>query len=221
MKASSKVLAVAVLMVTATTAQGFVTSTFTSSLDSWGGGQAPSLQAAGGNPGGYLSISSGNSGDVEMNQNGVAWTDNIATNHDGTGGALGKVKFSMDFQTSQASTFIAAYTRWYGGSNVYRFNFTPAMTDSTWAHGEIEIDVNWTDTQAQGAGWIFNASPSGSDWSTDLTNGLSFIRMMGQDSTNGGPAWGFDNPTFSVIPEPATIGLLAIGGLMMMRRRRS
>ena len=91
----------------------------------------------------------------------------------------------------------------------------------TWATGEIDIDVNWTDDEAQAAGWQFNAPAGGSNWSDDLSNGLSFIRMMGHDTTNGGPLRGFDNPSFGVIPEPATIGLLAIGGLMIMRRRMS
>ncbi len=56
---------------------------------------------------------------------------------------------------------------------------------------------------------------------TGLTGTVSF-RMYGSGANSAGKDWLHDNVTVngSVIPEPATLGLLVLGGLTLLRRRR-
>jgi hypothetical protein len=111
---------------------------------------------------------------------------------------------------------------WFGGPR--NVDALQVIGTGTWDNPEVPGDGDW-------ATWTFYINTSGTVTVTDGNNTvMGAMRLNGVASTEMWLSGGrsgmvlngtalFDNITFDV-PEPATMSLLALGGLAMLRRRR-
>ena len=124
----------------------------------------------------------------------------------GPGTTLSSIQVSLDIfmnGSESSATPISVAAVQGGGAN--ELDFTPTLVNGAYTHVQYTLD------QATVNGGAF-----------DPTSGFWFRIIYG----NGG--FGFDNPntvqidnvTISLIPEPGTAGLLALGALCLIRKRR-
>jgi hypothetical protein len=91
----------------------------------------------------------------------------------------------------------------------------PGDFASDWKKRVVPMDTDWSDTDAMNAGWL---RISGTDSFQDAIANVNWVLLYGDSVTPDGTNIGhYDHVT--IMPEPATLGLLALGGLMMLRRR--
>ena len=57
-------------------------------------------------------------------------------------------------------------------------------------------------------------------WANTMADVNYFVTRYNADVFPVGTVTGYDNVSFAAIPEPAAMGLMAFGGLMLLRRRR-
>ena len=102
------------------------------------------------------------------------------------------------------SAWVGTYNmtvEWYGGANLLgesTLDITAGITDTEW--NQFSLDAT---------------SMAGSDNACVM---IEFVDV-GTDWTNG--CGKFDDASFAEVPEPATMALLGLGGLALLRRKRS
>jgi hypothetical protein len=109
---------------------------------------------------------------------------------------------------------------WYmtGGATNIPINPGYSLSDGQWHHVAVQMDPVAKMQYIQAEGLSASCAMAGGNW-------LGYTSQMyipvDTPATNG---WGLDgtvdNIYVDVIPEPATVGLLALGGLALLRRRK-
>jgi hypothetical protein len=96
--------------------------------------------------------------------------------------------------------------------------FTLMLFDASTVSGSAatpDYTFALTDDITNGAGWWYTSAII-HDLAWDDVNDVLYVL----DTANGGGAKGGNVHAFSLVPEPATLGLLAAAGLLAVRRRR-
>lgn len=149
--------------------------------------------------------------------------DNTSTNTstDGTGEAIFLVDGSTVFATDYADL-------WDGSALPTRMNRTENGDTRQGNYPNTPIwgswTAVWTGTNNDGTA---NADPLGGDTGGNVRHGLVnaehnfwLVRSSNSGAGNSLPLYALSDP-LTVVPEPGSLALLAIGGLMMARRRRA
>ena len=105
-----------------------------------------------------------------------------------------------------------AVLRWYTDPAVL------AVGPNGWVQYGTTFDTTWTDAEANAGGWF--ASDPGVSWATLMQNVRNFfINAPTNGPVGNTEALYLDEVFIGGIPEPATLALLGLGGLMLIRRR--
>ena len=204
------VAACAVLAVSVPSAGGIITpvgSTFDTGLDGWATNNPGevSFSAGGGNPGGYCRFDDGSTGSAFILHAGGKFSGDWSA-LDGAGAIVYDHKI---FSVGASPSFLpyeavllgaGGQARWYGA--------TPTGT-TPWTTVTVPL---------VSSAW----SLGGSNWAGILSNVTLLMLRIEQVDDPGGvmvpDSAGIDNVW--LIPEPASLALLALGGLALTRRRR-
>lgn len=118
------------------------------------------------------------------------------------------------------------------GAGTYTVRIIYGLTDSAYTDGwgwfeaglydVADITEPWDDFDENAYGWDYVAETTLGTWHTfDIeltTEGASNLLWIGGGSYNGGSSVVVG--AVSLVPEPATMSLLALGGLSLIRRKR-
>lgn len=199
----------------------------TAGWDSLGSNLFNDNPGSGGNPGGWLRGVRGANPIFQMNGSAGLFNGNYGVKF-GTSLTLGYDVYVEDGGISGIRLEMrnsAATTDWR-----YEWDLSadPQVRADGWIPKSAPIDTTWSDAQAAANGWT-RVAGSGS-WASVLAD-------VGQDSylvtlTGGAPppngsteSIGLDNFAISVVPEPATFGLMALAAFSLLsvrfRRRRA
>lgn len=189
------------------------------SLDGWSvNTETTSLNAltTGGHPGGYLRSWGANrhdTYDIGARFYGSSVTGNYAARNINQAG----VDLLFD-----SGSFDAAWLLFSDGGNGWIYPLTAVFPIGTWQTYDVVFDPTWTDTQARAAGWVtfHDLDPSATPSDSFLTVMESVYFVEVRVSGNGDLVAGLDNYRLLSVPEPASLGLLALGSLILLRRRR-
>ena len=168
----------------------------------------------GGNPDGHIQTRGPSPGDFDIG----ALTEIL--DFTGNYAAAGITGASVDLNFIQGS-FDGAWIRFRyldATQNGWRYPLTNVFPNS-WQTYAVNFDPTWSDLEARNAGWITDddvdpgADPSVSFADTMANVYTAEVRLSGDINLLAG----IDN--FAVIPEPATLTLLALGGLALRKRK--
>lgn len=99
--------------------------------------------------------------------------------------------------------------------------FTPVL--ATWYNVQLTLDVGastYSGTITPYGGTSVVISPRGFVTQSGINGVYTNNEQPGGGQPAGCPAYSVDNFALSTVPEPATLGLLAFGGLVLVRRRQ-
>jgi len=151
----------------------------------------------------------------------AAFAGDWVTNYGGGGTVL---TYSMDFMLDTAmATFDGFTARTITGVSDWKYNNLGggAVAAGVWNTASVTFDTAWTDAQALTAGWL--QVQTGTFATTFANVGhfeFKYTRVMpvsGATQLPNGAVIGVDN--LNITPEPASLALLGLGGLMLVRRR--
>ena len=91
----------------------------------------------------------------------------------------------------------------------------PALPVDTWTQVSYTVDTDWTDAQAVAAGWY---QVDGTTSFPDTVRDVVYFSVVNGDAPGG--ACGLDTFSAATVPEPVTFGVLAIGALATLLRRK-
>ena len=216
---------VASSLIAATQASAYYTETWDSgSLEGWIVNTAASGVVAansGGNPGGFLN----------------SWGTNLVIGTFDIGAQTYKTIFTGDFSAKgvigvsvdtkfTGGSFDGAWVRFrYQDASQYGWMYPLTSTYQTnWQTFTVSLNPDWTDTQAQAAGWLMDTDVFGG-----LPDSVSFQQTMSnvynaevRISGVGNVEAGIDNFSL-IIPAPGAIllGSIGVGLVGWLRRRRT
>src|SRR5262249_22470085 len=109
--------------------------------------------------------------------------------------------------------------RIFGAGSLWRKNVgNSALGVDAWDHIEEEINTTWSDLDATANGWIHAGGAS--TFAQTMAN-VTELRIDFQGIAPSSTTIRYDNISItSFFPEPATLALVGLGGLMMLRRKR-
>ena len=150
----------------------------------------------------------------------AAFTGDWVTNY-GRGGT--QLTYNMDFMLDTAMANFNGFTIRAITNPLSDWKYTVgagAVAAGVWNTASVTFDTAWTDAQAATAGW---KPIQGGTFATTFNNVSHFefkhARVIpGGIQLPNGAVIGVDN--LNITPEPASLSLLAVGGLIMLRRRR-
>ncbi len=113
---------------------------------------------------------------------------------------------------------------WNGGANTQGTTLIPGAANGTYYNGADENDVQNPNLNGNWKIWSLSAKRDGST-TINVTTGEVILRIAlrlknANQSSPKFSSWAFDNLNVSLVPEPASAGLLALGLLPLLRRRR-
>ncbi|MBX3110740.1 MAG: PEP-CTERM sorting domain-containing protein [Fimbriimonadaceae bacterium] len=158
--------------------------------------------------------------DLDTDMEGAAIGGGATLHNSGTGGLL--IKGAGAFGGSNP---IGDRGLFHNESSYVDLNFaTPALY-----FGAYDIDSSGTDikvTFSDGSTHVFSTESTGASGDSAeffglvAENGLNFTKIQFDGSGVGG--WGLDNFEYGVesVPEPASLSVMAVGGLALLRRRK-
>ncbi len=209
-----------VVLITAAFAQAGVTSTFVTNSESWfpdgGGGNEPLLLGPDGNPGVFRVSGSG----FPAIDNTTVFAGDLNVHVGPLEEAGANLLLSFDVKWVNADYPGAEFRIFSSGGTLWRKNVgNPALGVNVWDHIEEPINTNWTDTEAAAAGWIH---AGGANTFAQTFANVTTFRIDFQGLAPGGMDSHFDNIGVNgFVPEPASLALVGLGGLAMLRRRRA
>lgn len=134
---------------------------------------------------------------------------------------LGETAFVVSVDAKAISLPTDSGYAWKIGSWAGTYwQYTHAATAPTeWTSYSLTIDTTWTDAEAAAAGWV---NTSGSQSWTDSWSALDVMYMFANTGSTAAGTYqtGIDNFVITDVPEPATMSLLAAGGLLGLLKRR-
>ena len=141
----------------------------------------------------------------------------------GAGGGNTTLTLSVDFMLSQSMADFNGFGPRFitpgGGERDWIFdNFGAGpVTGGVWNTRSLTFDTTWSNLEATAAGWRQIQGGPFSEM-VDNVNHFEMKYTRGGAQLPDGAVLGLDN--FDIFPEPASLSLLAVGGLIMLRRRR-
>lgn len=170
-----------------------------------------SHSATGGNPNGYIEC-------TYLGSPTEVFEIGAVTNQDSFTGdltAAGITAASVDLYFEEGIYYGTARLRFRyldSNHNGWVYALTSDFTPTPWKTYSVDFDPTWTDQEALSAGWTQESStPSFQETMANVYT--TEIRLAGSAVIAG-----IDN--FTLIPEPASLSLLALGAIALIKRRK-
>lgn len=178
--------------------------------------------AVGGNPGGYLQAErdlEGPSFDIGAAvhaQEGTIFTGDYAA------AGIHEVTVDLVFMTGPPVAAISNFAdagvrfRYDGSHNGWLFPLTDEFPLNQWnTYSTGLFDPTWSDNEALAAGWLQDGGMNKTFAETMAHVDIAEVRLRSPYDESS--VAGIDN--FTLIPEPATVAMMVLGGLVMLRRK--